>query len=383
MSQFRIKAPPLSQLQTHRSEKWREFPADVLPLPVAEMDFPVADPIRNVLLEMVAKSDLGYLGPIPELPVAFGSFAKKRWNWTLDPEQVRIATDVGVAAVEVLRLVTSPGDRVLINTPVYHNFANWIKEAGLELVDVPFHQVGQKWELDFSLIEQAYKSDIKVHLLCNPHNPLGRTYSPNELLEFATLAKKYEVVIISDEIHGPLTYQEATFTPFLSLGSIAEEVGVTITAASKAWNIAGLKCAIIVSQNSNMDAVLSRLPVATHYRASLLGAFATVAAFADGEEWLDAVMIELDSNRNLLKRLLVEKLPQVGYELPQMGYLAWLDFSDYAKSRPAHLMLTKGKVAVNPGSSFGPNVEGFVRLNFATSPEILTNAIERIVVALK
>jgi cystathionine beta-lyase len=382
MSRIKIQAPPLSELQTHRSEKWREFPIDVLPLPVAEMDFPVAEPIRALLLDMVSKSDLGYLGPVPELPEAFASFAHARWNWEVDVSQVHIATDVGVAAVEVLRLLTTPGDRVLINTPVYHNFSNWIRESKSEVVDVPFRQVNGEWSLDFNELERAYKEGIKVHLLCNPHNPLGRVYSRAELLNIIDLAIKYGVRVISDEIHGPLTYPEATFIPFLSLGSDAGKVGVTITAASKTWNTAGLKCAIIVSQDSDMHAILRGLPVATHFRASLLGAFASVAAFSEGGEWLDAVMLELDSNRNYLKDLLAEKLPLVKYQLPQMGYLAWLDFSEYAISRPAYVMLKKGKVAVNAGSSFGPNVEGFVRLNFATSKEILAEAVKRMSEAL-
>lgn len=388
MPQIRIQAPSLSELQTHRSEKWRDYPADVLPLPVAEMDFPVAKPIRDVLIEMVSKSDLGYLGPIPELPIAFASFAKQRWDWTLDPQQIHIATDVGVAAVEVLRLLTKPGDRVLINTPVYHNFSNWIREVGLEVVDVPFLQTEDErnkrvWTLDFDALESAFKSGVKAHILCNPHNPLGRSFSKAELLKIAQLAQRYSVTIISDEIHGPLIYSEGSFTPFLSLGSVAEEVGITITAASKAWNLAGLKCAIIVSQNPELDQLLRRLPIATHYRASLLGAFAAVAAYSEGGEWLDALILQLDFNRRLLQDLLAQKLPLVNFDLPQIGYLAWLDFSQYGLSRPANVMLTKGKVAVNSGSNFGPNVEGFVRLNFATSPEILTEAVARIAEALK
>lgn len=388
MSNIKIQAPPLSELQTHRSEKWREFAVDILPLPVAEMDFPVADAIREILLEMVSKSDLGYLGPIPELPIAFAAFAKNRWGWSLDPEQVHIATDVGVAAVEVMRLISKPGERVLINTPVYHNFSNWIREVGLEVVDVPFFQFSDEnsrrvWNLNFEEIESAYKSGIKAHLLCNPHNPLGRTYSKEELMRIARLAQQYSVIVISDEIHGPLTFPEAIFTPFLSLGVLAEEVGITITAASKAWNIAGLKCAIIVSQGPKMDSLLQRLPVATHFRASLLGAFASVAAFSEGAEWLDAVVAQLDSNRRLLQEQLAQKLPDVKYDLPQVGYLAWLDFSHYGLARPAYEFLKKGKVALNSGNSFGPNVESFVRLNFATSPEIIIEAIDRIVEALK
>ena len=149
MPPIEVTAVALEELRTHRSEKWREFPSDVLPLPVAEMDFPVALPIRELLVEMVSRSDLGYLGPIPEVSRAFENFAKKRWDWVLDPSQIHIVTDVGVGVVEVLRLFTSPGDRVLINTPVYHNFNIWLQETHLEKVDVPFVQDGQAWKLDF------------------------------------------------------------------------------------------------------------------------------------------------------------------------------------------------------------------------------------------
>ncbi|MEI9907742.1 MAG: aminotransferase class I/II-fold pyridoxal phosphate-dependent enzyme [Actinomycetota bacterium] len=178
----------------------------------------------------------------------------------VDPTQEHLATDVGVGVVEVLRVVAKPGDKVLINSPVYHNFTTWINETKLEKVDVPFQQSGSEWVLDFVEIEKAYKSGIKVHLLCSPHNPLGRVYLREELIRFAELAEKYSVVVISDEIHGPLTFSESTFVPFLTLGQSAEAVGIVVTAASKAWNIAGLKCAIIVSQSTQMNSLLKKLP---------------------------------------------------------------------------------------------------------------------------
>ena len=382
MPQNRLQVPPLSELRTHKSEKWREYPIEVLPLPVAEMDFPIADPIKSLLLEMVSRSDLGYLGPIPELPEAFAAFSQRHWGWSVDPHQVHIATDVGVGAVEVLRLITNPGDKVLINSPIYHNFSNWIREVHLEKIDVPFTQNGDEWILDFDAVENAYRNGVKVHMLCSPHNPLGRVYSRSELLKFADLANKYSVVIISDEIHGPLTYSESTFVPFLSLGPISEAVGIVITAASKAWNIAGLKCALLVTQSDAMNRILMRLPIATHYRASLLGAFAAFAAFAEGDAWLEAVLVELDSNRKLLKKLLADQIPKVKYVLPKNSYLAWLDFSAIEVANPARVMLERGKVAVVAGSGFSAATKDFVRLNFATSPEILTEAVKRMAVAL-
>jgi cystathionine beta-lyase len=179
MSDIDITAPSLAELATHHSEKWRAFPSDVLPLPVAEMDFPVAAPIRETLHSMVEHSDMGYLGAIPELGSSFAAFAASRWDWTVDPARVRAATDVGVGVVEILRVVTNAGDGVLISSPVYQNFYTWINETKVKCVDVPFiHQqsedVSLAWSIDWKGIEEAYSGGIKVHLLCSPHNPIGR-----------------------------------------------------------------------------------------------------------------------------------------------------------------------------------------------------------------
>ena len=383
MSDHQFSAHNLAELHTHRSEKWRGFPQDVLPLPVAEMDFPVAEPIRAVLAEMVAHSDLGYLGPIPELGLGFKKFAAERWNWTVDEKQVHVATDVGVAVVEILRVFTQPGDSILISSPVYHNFYTWINETKLTLVDAPFERTGDEatnpWVINWESIEKAYASGIKVHLLCSPHNPLGFIYTKQDLLRIVALAKKHSVLVISDEIHAPLTFPGETFVPILDLGSDAESVSVCVTAASKGWNIAGLKCAILISQNAEMNSKLSKLAPAMHYRASLLGGFATAVAFAEGGVWLDTVIAQLDHNRHLIKDLLAEKLPTVRYHIPQNSYLAWLDVESLNLGvDPSVTLIEKGRVAFNPGHAFGKQCDQYVRLNFATSPEIITEAIDRI-----
>jgi cystathionine beta-lyase len=383
MSDQQFSAHNLAELHTHRSEKWRGFPQDVLPLPVAEMDFPVAEPIKAILTEMVAHSDLGYLGPIPELGLGFKKFAAERWNWTVDEKQVRAATDVGVAVVEILRVFTKPGDSILISSPVYHNFYTWINETKLTLVDAPFERTGDEatnpWVINWDSIEKAYASGIKVHLLCSPHNPLGFIYTKQDLLKIVALAKKHNVLVISDEIHAPLTFPGETFVPILTLGADAESVSVTVTAASKGWNIAGLKCAIIISQNTEMNSKLANLAPAMHYRASLLGGFATAVAFADSGVWLDTVIAQLDHNRHLIKKLLAEKLPTVRYHIPQNSYLAWLDLDSlHLGADPSITLIERGRVAFNSGHTFGKQCDQYVRLNFATSPEIITEAIDRI-----
>ena len=384
-----LKALDLAELQTHRSEKWRAFPKEILPLPVAEMDFPVADPIRQTLREMIDKSDLGYLGAIPEMGTAFAGFAKRRWGWNVDPLQVRIAADVGVGVVEVLRVITKPGDKILINQPVYPNFWTWSKETHLEEVDVPLTQSeveinGSHWILDWDGIEKAYASGIKVHLISNPHNPLGRVYTREELSRLADLAKKHHVYVLSDEIHAPLTFAEQTFTPFLAISDAAREVGITITAAGKGWNIAGLKCAIIVTDNEKMHELLNGIAPATHYRASLLGAFATVTAFEKGEPWLDTLMLQLDHNRKYVAELIAAKAPGVGYLIPHCSYLAWLDLTSFnLGDDPSTHLLENAKVAFVPGHRFGSGSTQFVRLNFATSPEILEEAFNRLATVLR
>jgi cystathionine beta-lyase len=373
MRESQINIPSLAELQTHRSEKWRAFPNEILPLPVAEMDFPVAEPIRQVLSEMVNTSDLGYLGPIPEMGIAFSGFAKRRWDWSVNPSYVRVATDVGVAVVELLRIFTKAGDKVLFSSPVYQNFYTWMRETQVEMVDVPFKvdpesADGTGWSHDWDGIEAAYKSGISVHLLCSPHNPLGRIYSKEELLRFVSLAKRFNVLVVSDEIHAPLTFTGNTFVPMLSLGSDAQSVSVTVTAASKGWNIAGLKCAIIVSQNEAMNARLATMPMAVHYRASLLGGFATAVAFAEGGIWLDSVIENLNHNRHMLKELLGSQLPSVRYHIPDNSYLAWLDLEALNLGLdPSVTLLEKGRVAFNAGHTYGKQCSQYVRLNFATS----------------
>ena len=386
MTDTNVQTPALAELLTHHSEKWREFDRDVLPLPVAEMDFPIAEPIRRVLQEMVAQSDLGYLGSIPELAEGFAHFAGEQWSWKVDTSQVKVASDVGVAVVEVLRVFTKPGDTILINSPVYQNFYNWINETRLTKIDVPFIRTetdseGENpWQLDLDAIEKIYAAGLKVHLLCSPHNPLGRVYSKSELTRIADMAKRYGVLVISDEIHAPLTFKSAKFIPFLALNDTAREVGIAVTAASKGWNIAGLKCAIIVSQNELIHAQLNQMPKAVHSRASILGAFASAAAFAEGGIWLSTIMGKLDHNRFLIRDLLASNLPAVKYHIPDNGYLAWLDLSGLGLGEdPSQTLLEKGRVAFNSGSLYGAQCSHYVRLNFATSPEIITEAIARIV----
>jgi cystathionine beta-lyase len=373
----KLPALPLAQLQKRKSAKWREFPNEVLPLPVAEMDFEIAKPIRDVLEEMIKGSDTGYLGPIPELGINLAKFAKARWGWEIDPEQVFTATDVGVGMVEMARTVVNPGDLIMINSPVYHNMNNWIAELKCKSYDAPLNKAGLHYTLDLKAVEQGYAAGVKAHFLCSPHNPVGTVFTKEELSELANLAKKYDVTVFSDEIHGPLTYDAKSFIPFLAVSEVAREVGICVTAASKSWNLAGLKCATIITAHPKQHERAESMPIAVHYRASLFGAVASATAY-ECADWLDSAIETMDSNRRYVKKLLDENLPSVGYRIPDFSYLAWLDLSSLnLGEKPAEVLLEKGKLALNAGIMFGPQSSNFVRLNFATSEEILDQAISR------
>jgi cysteine-S-conjugate beta-lyase len=373
-----LPVAPLANLKTRTSAKWRDFPDDVLPLPIAEMDYEIALPIREKLIEMISHSDTGYLGTLPELAQSLVHFAQLRWNWDIDSKSVFPATDVGVGVVEMVRMMVQPGDGIVLNSPVYHNIGHWIDELKCNRVDAPLRRDGLNYSLDWDAIERAYASGAKVHILCNPANPVGVIFSREELARLADLAKKYNVVIVSDEIHAPLVYAEGSFTPFLEASESAREIGFTVISASKSWNLAGLKCAQVVTGSERFKKIAESMPPAVLWRASLFGAVAASVAYRC-TDWLDAANATNDRSRRYLKELLERELPQVGYRIPDCSYLAWLDLSALnLGANPAERLLKEAKVAFNAGSIFGPGHDQFIRLNFATSEEIIEEAVRRI-----
>ena len=375
-----VRALALDELRKRKSSKWRQYPSDVLPLPVAEMDFPIAPAVKASLQDMLDRSDTGYLGAFPELFEAFAKFSKSRWNWQPDTTQIRIATDVGVGIVEVMRTLIKAGDKVMLNSPVYENIWKWIPEVNATLVDVPLTENELNYKLDLDAIEREYANGVKLHILCSPHNPVGIIYTRSELETIATLAKMYGVIILSDEIHGPLTFNKKDFYPFLSVSDDAKEVGIIITSASKSFNFAGLKCALIITESARLKEKINAMPPALTWRASLFGAVASTAAYSESDEWLDGVLITLNENRNLVKKLIDTKIPTIKYRIPDFGYLAWLDVSSLGLgSDPAGQILERSKLALNAGVLYGPKHSNFVRFNFGTSEEIINQAFDRLV----
>ena len=368
----------LGELRRRKSYKWRLHPPDVLPAFVAEMDYDVAEPIREAIRDAVARHDLGY--PCPqELGEAFAEFSTARFGWSPRPDLVFAVPDVMTGIAEIVLALTRPGEAVLVDTPAYppHRFRYTL--IGRRTVEVPLAggiEAGHLLDLD--RIERVLaRPDVTAYVLCNPHNPTGAVWDARQLHAVADACRRHGVLLVVDEIHAPLTLPGSEFVPFLSLAHDASERCVVLTSASKGWNIPGLKCGVLIAGSESMaEAVRTR---SEPLLPSHVGVQATEAAFRHCADWLDAAIAQLDENRRTLESLVKDRLPDVRYAPPSAGFLAWLDFRDVAlPEEPARRLLTAGRVALNPGPEFGAHCSGFARLNFGTSPEILREIVARI-----
>ena len=376
-----LRADSLERLRTRTSEKWTAYPPDVLPLFVAESDFPLAEPVASALHAAIDRSDTGYIGNDHGATTeAFAAFAGRRWNWEVDPARVRTTTDVSVVIVEGLRALIEPGDEVVVTPPVYPPFFELIPEAGGRVAEAPLARTGDGgYELDLDAIDRALAAGARAVLLCNPHNPLGLVHSREQLTTLSEIVERHGAVVLSDEIHAPLTHSDASFTPYLSVSDAAREHTIAAHSASKAFNLAGLKCAMFVTASDRMSALVRAMPVEVEVRTSLFGRIATTAAFTEGDAWLDGAIAAIEQNRRLLTELLADRMPVAGYREPRASYLTWLDLAGLGwGDNPASVALERARVAVNSGLSFGREGVGFVRLNIGCSPEVLTEAIDRL-----
>jgi cystathionine beta-lyase len=374
----------VDELRRRRSVKWRFKEPDVLPLWVAEMDVRLAEPIRAALAELVERGDTGYV-TWDGLAEAYAAFAARRWRQELDPGRMFVVPDVMWGIFEVLLVGTEPGDRVVVNPPVYAPFFATVAHARRRLVEVPLvRDAGGVYGLDLAGLERAFAAGARAYLLCSPHNPVGRVWTRAELEAVAALADRYGVLVLADEIHGPLVYEPHRFVPFATLDAPAAGEAISFVSASKAWNLAGLKCALAVAGSARGAALLAGMGEEVAYGAGLFGAVANTVAFDQGEPWLDELLVALHANRGHLHALLAEHLPAVRWrpEDVQATYLAWLDCSPLRLDDPAGAFEQRGRVALEPGTLYGTGGDGFVRLNFATSPAILDEAVRRMRAAI-
>ena len=373
-------------LRASVSNKWNKYAAEVLPAWVADMDFAIAGPISEQLKRYHDGRFFGYAVPaLPEkVKLAYANWWTTRYGLEVDPELTIVVTEVVQAIHAVTHAFSEPGDGLLILTPIYPPFLGVVEQQQRRLVEHRMTVVDGRYRFDAEALRALIDRERpKILLLCNPHNPLGRVFAEEELRTLGELAVEFDMVILSDEIHADLVYAPHQHT---SIGTLSPEIGertVTATSASKSFNLAGLRCAVMSfgsgALKQSFDAVIPGHLLGV---ASVPGQLATVAAWSQGGDWLDDCLAQLRANRTLVVDTFARELPMVGLVPVEATYLQWLDFSSFPVAADG-LISTRIRedalVAMNDGPTFGAGLESFTRLNFATSTALLTEILGRIV----
>jgi len=402
----------VDELRARGSVKWTKGGPGVFGAFVAEMDFGAAPPIEAALLDVIRRADFGYLREraATEMASACAAWQDEHYGWAVDPARVRPLPDVIKGLEAAITVFSRPGSAVILPTPAYMPFLTVPGHLGREIIQVPLttgtgHADRGRAVLDLDGIDAAFKRGGHLVILCNPCNPLGRVYTAAELAALAAIVEANGGRVFADEIHAPLVYPGGTHVPYASVSERAAAHTVTATAASKGWNLPGLKCAQLILSNDADAAVWAERGFMFEHGASTPGVWATTAAYRDGGPWLADVLAYLDGSRRLLAGLLAEQLPQVRYQVPEGTYLAWLDCRDLfggpaagrapadgvladgvladraapgSPASPAEFFLAKAQVMLTDGAACGDAGRGYARLNFATPRPILTEIVRRL-----
>lgn len=376
-----LETMTLDRLRARTSVRWSHYPDDVLALWVAEMDVPLAEPVRRAVQGLLDASDTGYPPGRGELAEAFAGFAARRWGWAVDPAATRELTDIMTALDTAVAVLTDPGDVVVVPTPVYGPFLVHTRANGRVVETVALRD----GRLDLDALADAF-AGVRARrpngrvalLLCNPQNPTGVVHTRAELEALAALAAQHDVRVVSDEAHAQLVLPGATFVPYVDV----DPRGLALHSAAKTWNLAGFKSALLVA-GAEARADLARVPAHLSDAVGHVSLVAHTAAYRDGEAWLDELLPALVRRRDLLVELVATHLPGARMRVPEATYLAWIDLraagADGAGlgDDPARAFLERGRVALSQGSVFGPGGEGHVRLNYASSEAVLREAVAR------
>ena len=366
------------------SIKWRHYDPDVLPLWVADMDFVSPEPILRALRERVEHGVFGY-GSLPaELREVIVERLRRLYGWQVAPDAVLFLPGVIAGFNLACHAVTSPGDGVLIQTPVYPPILRAPANAKLtnDEMELTRHTDGH-YTIDFDSFEKAITDRTRVFILCNPHNPIGRMFRRDELERMAEICLRHDVVICSDEIHCDLVYPGHRHIPVASLSPEIAERTITLMAPSKTYNVAGLQCSVAIVQNEKLRKRLLQTHSDLVHTPNILGYVAALAGYRDSQPWLDELLCYLEANRDFLVEYVRANLPDVTVHKPEGTYLAWLDCREAGiPGNSFEFFLGKARVALNDGMTFGKGGEGFVRLNFGCPRSMLQEALERMREAL-
>jgi len=372
------------------SVKWREYKEDVMPLWVADMDFLTPEPIRDAIRAALDRGVLGYEFFQPHTQRVVAERMGRLYGWKVDPDWVVNTTGVVSGFNIAGRAVCEPGDGALVQTPVYHMFYSIHKNIGLVKQTAPLSLVedGNRlgYQFDPDVFSKAFHSNdarTRLFLLSHPHNPLGNTFSCEELKSMAKICLQNEAIIVSDEIHSELLLDGAKHIPMATLSDEIADKTITLIAPSKTFNTAGLFCAFAIIPNAELREKFKKANEQITGHVSSLGIIAAEAAFSGAcDDWLTELLVYLKNNRDFVVDYLMENFPEARFTVPRATYLQWIDFEAYVKSGrisdvPYKFFLEKAKVALNDGSVFGEGCGNFVRLNFASPRSMVAESLDR------
>lgn len=363
------------------SYKWDSAPDGVLPMWVADMDFRTAPAIIDALQKRVAHGIFGYTRVPDAYYDAVTSWFSRRHGWDIDREWIIYTSGVVPAVSAVIKALTVPGDKVIVQTPVYNCFFSSIRNNGCEIVSNPLRRTADTYEMDFDALERcAADPRAKVMLLCNPHNPAGRVWTPDELTRLGNICLRNGVTVVADEIHCELVYQGFKYTPFASLSDAFLHRSVTCVSPSKAFNIAGLQIANIVAFDNDLR---SRIDKAININevcdVNPFGVAATIAAYNEGEEWLNQLVDYLHGNYEAMAEFCRRELPEFPITRLEGTYLVWMDCSSLGMPSDAleHALLDDARLWLNAGTMYGAEGEGYMRWNIACPRSVMLDGLNR------
>lgn len=379
----------VEEMRARRGVKWKRFPSDVLPAWVADMDFAVPDAVQEVVEAVVSRRDYGYGNGhgVREgkdgLAQAFVDYAAESWDWgshQLNPDGVLPVTDLIQGMYSPVYAFTQPGDGIVVQTPIYPPFLDTIASTGRRMVENRLVDDGTKLALDVDGLRASIDANTRMLMVPNPHNPTGRVFTRTELEAMAEVALRHDLIVVSDEIHSDLVYSGHTHIPFAALGPEVAARTITLTSATKGYNIPGLRCALMYFGSLELKARFHQtMPARLLGAPNVIGLDATIAAWRHGKPWLRAVLAVLEANRDRLTAFMQRELPQIGYRQPEGTYLAWLDCRSLnLGTSPFQFFLDNARVGLMEGANFGEAGVGHVRLNFGTSPTILEEILNRL-----
>ena len=373
------------------SVKWNKFQEDVLPLWVADMDYTAAEPIQNALRMRIEHGVYGYpdthgsLCLLAELRQVLVERMFNRYSWQISPDDLLFLPGVITGLNLACQAVAEPGGSVLVQTPVYPPFLSVPQNAGMERSDAELERRSDgHYEIDWEAFEAGLTGQTRMFILCNPHNPVGRVFRKDELERMANLCLRHDVIICSDEIHCDLVYKGRKHIPIASLDKEIAQKTITLMSPTKTFNIAGLQCSFAIVQNQELRKRLEQSMKGLVMWVNLIGLTAALAAYRDGQEWLDQALHYLEGNRDYLFDYVRDQLPMLQMVKPEGTYLAWLDCRDSGiQGNPCEFFLKEARVGLNDGATFGCGGDGFVRLNYACTWVLLTLALERMKSAIE